>query len=512
MNILTMNLIERRKNKGRMNFFILLAFILFEVLYFTYGEQRNMSAHPQGWLSILYYAPLLNSIFLPTIIAILASRHMDLEHQGDNFKLLYTFTRPRNLFFTKICYGSVPLFAACLLQSAALIGVGKYLLFPGQIPFPLFLWFFISTFMVSEILYLLQSILSFFFSNQAVGICIGLAGSLAGTFLLYLPEGIIQRIVPWGLYGCTLCVRMDWNAQTRVVHFYSISLPYKELFFCFCWLAALLYFTITWLRKSDIEGNGFRIRTKSRNTAPRNHRFSFLPAELIKMKNSPGWIALILVPVISAVIGTINFTQNIGVLSNDWYSLWSQHTIFLDYFFLPILVGIFAGCAWRVEHSGTNWNLTAAHVSAEKLVLEKFLVTSLFCGLTLLWVSLLYFIGGKYADIPALFPREFPNWILLGFIGTCCVISIQIFFSLIIRSFVLPIGISFAGGILGLLVSVKVTPYFLPWSLLNIGLRGNNPHSTPDLTKFLLVSAVNILLWLLASIYYIRRSDVKTHE
>lgn len=514
MNIVKMCLIEKRKNKGRKNVLILLAFVLFEILYFTYGEQRSMNTHPQGWLSVLYYAPLLNSIFLPTIIAILASRHMDIEHRAESFKLLYTFTKPEKIFFTKICYGSLMLFGACLLQVTALLGVGKYLLFPSDMPIPYYIWYFATTFIVSEILYLLQSILSFFFANQAVSICTGLAGSLGGVFLLYLPEGIIQRIIPWGLYGCTLAIRMDWNRTTRAVHFYQAPLPFKDLLVCFLWLFVLLCLALIMSRRVDIDGADFlsRCKTQTKSSYARKTHFHLLPSEIMKMKSSPAWLALLIIPAISAVIGTINFTQNQDVLSNDWYCLWSQHTLFLDFFFLPILLGVFISSIWRVEHNGTNWNQIAAHVQASKLVLQKFLTSLLFSALTILWIFILYFACGKYAGIPSPLPEELINWILFGFLGSCCVVCIQLFLSLIIRNFVLPIGLGFAGSIAGLLFTIKVSPYILPYSLMSIGMRANNPHFELDYRWFLPAAAVNIILWLTACIIYISHSDVQTHE
>lgn len=516
MNLLHLISIEKRKNKGRKNFPILLGFVLFQVFYFSFNESRSMTAHPQGWLNILYYAPLLNSIFLPTILAILGSRHMDMEHRAESFKLLYTFARPKNIFLAKICYGSIQIFAICCIQVAALIGVGKYLLFPPDFPVSYYAWYFISTFIVSEILYLMQSILSFFFANQAVSICTGLAGSLAGTFLLYLPNGPLQRIVPWGLYGCTLSVLMHWDRATRAVDFYQIPFPYKDLFVCLLWLLALTCLAAYCLKKTDIDGNFLTVRGSSgagqKSKKSGKSSLHYLPAELMKMKGSPAWLALFIIPAISAVIGTVNYTGNIGILTEEWYSLWSQHTLFLDYFFLPVLIGIFISSIWRMEHTGTNWNQIAAHLPASKIILQKFLASLLFNGLTILWIFALFISCGKFVGIQSTLPGKMPEWLFFGFLGSCCVSAIQIFFSLVIRNFVLPIGLAFAGSVSGLLLSAKGFPYLLPYSLLSVGMRANNPHYNLDFKKFFLSFGIWIIFWIGASIIYIRRSDIKTHE
>ena len=46
-----------------------------------------------------------------------------------------------------------------------------------------------------------------------------------------------------------------------------------------------------------------------------------LRAENKKLKGSPVWIAFIVLPLISAVIGTVNYMGNIGILKDEWYSL-----------------------------------------------------------------------------------------------------------------------------------------------------------------------------------------------
>jgi len=63
--------------------------------------------------------------------------------------------------------------------------------------------------------------------------------------------------------------------------------------------------------------------------------FKTIMAEQIKLRHSPVWLAFIILPVLSAVMGTFNYLQNIGILQDQWYSLWTQHTLFLCYFFLP---------------------------------------------------------------------------------------------------------------------------------------------------------------------------------
>lgn len=58
-------------------------------------------------------------------------------------------------------------------------------------------------------------------------------------------------------------------------------------------------------------------------------------AELMKLRRSPVWLAFIVMPVIPALMGTFNYLENLELLHSEWYSLWTQHTLFTDYIFLP---------------------------------------------------------------------------------------------------------------------------------------------------------------------------------
>ena len=81
-----------------------------------------------------------------------------------------------------------------------------------------------------------------------------------------------------------------------------------------------------------------------------------IKAEHLKLKRSPVWLAFFALPVISAFFGTNNYLMNQGILQSEWFSLWSQHSLFLCFFFMPALIGTFCSYLWRLEHLRTNWN------------------------------------------------------------------------------------------------------------------------------------------------------------
>ena len=83
-------------------------------------------------------------------------------------------------------------------------------------------------------------------------------------------------------------------------------------------------------------------------------------AEMRKLRGSVVWLVFLAVPLISAIYGTFNYLQNQDVLSESWYSLFTQHTLFYSMFFFAPMVGVYAGYLWRLEHRGGNWNLMMA--------------------------------------------------------------------------------------------------------------------------------------------------------
>ena len=50
-----------------------------------------------------------------------------------------------------------------------------------------------------------------------------------------------------------------------------------------------------------------------------------IQAENRKLHASPIWGLFFALPFISAIYGTFNYLQNLEILKDGWYSLWTQH-------------------------------------------------------------------------------------------------------------------------------------------------------------------------------------------
>ncbi|MDD3369083.1 MAG: ABC transporter permease [Lachnospiraceae bacterium] len=520
-----MNLIiECKKHKRKYHFLVLGALLLLQALYLAWGMDRADHL-PQGWMIQLYNLPILNSLLLPTVMAVLASRHMELEHKASSWKQLYTLESPAAVIGGKLIYGFTSIFLFCLVQMGIMVFTGVFFAYGDQ-PDPLaYLLYFIDTLAVSLVLYLLQSLLSFLFHNQAVSISIGLCGSLAGLFILYLPPSLLYEFIPWGLFGATMFVRLDWNPVTRVSRFYYVMPNPVAYLFTVLWIVLLLFLLLhvfchyeeftehfTLYRKHFFDKKKSKKEVLSQTSVNHTLHYSHLPVEWIKMKRTPIWLAFLLLPAISAVIGTLNYMGNLSVLDDGWYSLWSQHTLFLCYFFMPPLLGVLESFLWRLEHSGTNWNQLLTLASPWKIIGDKLFLSFCLSLLIMVWIFILYIAGGVFANIQAPLPEALPFWFLFGMIGSFAICCTQSFFSLIIRNFALPIGIALSGGIVGLLLSAKGFWYLVPYSLLSMGMSANNPYYELPVGAFLLTSCIFILLFTGLSIRYLQKADVITQE
>lgn len=87
------------------------------------------------------------------------------------------------------------------------------------------------------------------------------------------------------------------------------------------------------------------------------------------------------------------------------------------------------------------------------------------------------------------------------------VCAVQLYFSMAIRAFALPVALGLAGGILGLLATAQGLGYAFPYSLLCIGMRANNPTMTLDLVPFCLSVLLYTGGFTILSVRRLRRRD-----
>ncbi len=236
-----------------------------------------------------------------------------------------------------------------------------------------------------------------------------------------------------------------------------------------------------------------------------------LYAERMKLKHSPVWLAFLILPIIPAVMGTFNYYQNIGILTKEWYSLWSQQTLFSCFFFLPVLIGVYCSYLYRLEHLNQNWNtIMAVPIPIAHIHIAKLISTFSMIILTQVWTGILFIISGKLVGLTSPVPAALPNWLFWGAIGGIAISALQLLLSLVIRSFAVPVGIALIGGISGLVTFAKGIGVWNPYSLLAIGMRANYPGGPMQANpiQFLINSLVFILIFSICSSVWIKMRDV----
>lgn len=234
-----------------------------------------------------------------------------------------------------------------------------------------------------------------------------------------------------------------------------------------------------------------------------------LKAELQKCRRSPVWLAFLVLPIFPAILGTGNYLNNLEVLDNGWYDLWSQHTLFSSTFFLPALLGVFCSWQWRLEHTDHNWNsFLTAPVPVRDLYVAKLILAAGVSVLAQGCIGALFLLSGKIAGISAPVPSELPEWLLYGALGGVSVCAVQLFLSLIIRAFAPPVALGLIGGILGLLFTSQGLGYAFPYSLLCLGMRANNPQMELNQSPFLLSALIYCIVFVLLALRYLQRRDI----
>lgn len=236
---------------------------------------------------------------------------------------------------------------------------------------------------------------------------------------------------------------------------------------------------------------------------------SLWKAEQLKLRRSPVWLAFVVLPLFPAFFGTMNYLNNLELLKHGWSDLWTQHTLFSCYFFMPLVIAIYCAYLWRLEHNGYNWNaVLTTPVSRTAIVLTKLLSALRLSALMLLWTFFLYFAAGTLCGISGPFPLEkCLLWFACGLCGIASLCALQLFLGLLFRAFAVPVGIALMGGVLGLGVLSKGYGLYFPYSLLSLGMQSNGRENEIPLTFFISCFVMTVLFTALSALW-IRRDAV----
>ena len=235
-----------------------------------------------------------------------------------------------------------------------------------------------------------------------------------------------------------------------------------------------------------------------------------IKTEQMKLKHSHLWLVFLAIPLLPTGLGAGNYVNNIGILKSEWYSLWTQHSLFYANFFYGPLIAIYCSYIWRVEHLNYNWNSLMTMPTAERDIFLAKLFLALRCTVILqLWVGVLFAISGKLVGLQGLPPLEILLWLLRGSLGGMVTAALQLVLSMVIRSFALPIAIALLGSVAGFLMTSSGYGMIWPYSLMMMGMNANkNTDALSSPVGFAAALCVFLVLFISMGIWYLKHKDV----
>lgn len=205
-----------------------LALIVLWIIWALYDAPQEQIW--DGYRMSFLQLPIIDTVLLPTMIAMLASRLCDAEVKGDTLKLLCTMERKGRLFDMKLLMGVVYLGLFMAAEVLILLGLGRFYGYERPLNPVQLLYFILEIYVVSLGVYLLQQVLSFFFENQIIPLAVGLLGSFIGLFAWFFPGNPMRIIFIWGFYSQLCFVNYNWDEVTRVTTYYDV--PFDAGAFC----------------------------------------------------------------------------------------------------------------------------------------------------------------------------------------------------------------------------------------------------------------------------------------
>lgn len=239
---------------------------------------------------------------------------------------------------------------------------------------------------------------------------------------------------------------------------------------------------------------------------------TLLKAEQLKLKRSPIWIIFFIVPIIPALLGTVNYLANLELLKSEWESLWTQHTLFTCYFFLPIVVSTYCSYLMYLEYTNRNWNkVLTLPISRAMIFTSKVLMAAIMIFFSELWIALLFIISGLCVGLtnPPLF--DIFRMCLFGMLGGTVMAALQLMLSLFIKNFAPPIAIGFVGGLSGFVFTSKGYGHIWPYSLMSYGMNANNniqQLGPSDYLSFIIVCLIYLILFTFIGSQLIKKREL----
>ncbi|MDQ0300221.1 hypothetical protein J2S78_002668 [Salibacterium salarium] len=195
---------------------------------------------------------------------------------------------------------------------------------------------------------------------------------------------------------------------------------------------------------------------------------------------------------------------------NAWLEAWTQVTLFYGIIFLPISSGLFAAFVCRTEHLSGGWKLQfSLPIPKKTIYLSKLFIVLAFI-LMMQIILIAFFLIGGLINIDSTIPWSFLlSAVILSWVGTFTLATVQLWLSFKIKSFGIPLGINV---ILSLLVFAAYSfraGMFYPWAQLAFAISSTDESPVDSMPIFTLVITITFLLSFVVSTYTFSKSELK---
>ena len=237
-------------------------------------------------------------------------------------------------------------------------------------------------------------------------------------------------------------------------------------------------------------------------------------AENLKSRHSNMWVAVLILPLLTAAIGAIIYGINASANLYDgavWQQLWLQTGLFYGYFFFPILIAICASYLWRLEHTNHNWNsLMTTPVPRSTIFIAKLVVLakSILAAQVLLMVFIII-VGKVVFRFEQPIPINMLWWLFMGWFSALSVGAVQLYLSMRIRSFAVPVGLAVCLSIGGLAFHIAGLSEMFPYSQIILGLSSQDEVLPIDsITTLVPMVLVYTVLFVILATNHLKKADV----
>nr|WP_272905285.1 ABC transporter permease [Sediminivirga luteola] len=178
----------------------------------------------RSWAALLAGMSLAVPLTSPLLLAVLASRQVDIEHHGNGWLLFQTSGATRGgLCRAKLAVLGAVVCAVTAAEAGLVLLAGIALAVPGPPPLALWWGYAGAVAVVNLVLLGLHILISARVENQLAGLGIGVLGTLLAVFATGLPP-LLAHLTPWGYYAlATAAGYRDGELVTFVPGYASIA-------------------------------------------------------------------------------------------------------------------------------------------------------------------------------------------------------------------------------------------------------------------------------------------------